>query len=307
VLLLLTTFCWRKTLLSLLLLLLRYTILLCLFPPPFFMNGPPFYLKLTSIRLSPPLSTPLTFLLFFFSDYCGFTGRCCCRPNHALKLHVYESFSNDDGAASNNNNNPTELMYMDRPCKCGQCCSVAPICQQEMMVYRGDLKADGGEPNSSNQIGYIQQPIGGGLLSPTLEVMEREGAQPFATIKAEAICCIGGMCCDHTFTVTDSSGNYMGKIVKERPAGLAQVAKELGTDADNFTLYVPKDMDPTKKANMLAALHLIDYWLFEDEGDFNCDAVNQKCECKICDMYCFGCVCPCKCKCGGNNGGSDSD
>ena len=45
------------------------------------------------------------------------------------------------------------------------------------------------------------------------------------------------MCSDHTFTVTDANGNYMGKIVKERPEGLAQVAKELGTDADNFTLY----------------------------------------------------------------------
>ena len=88
-------------------------------------------------------------------------------------------------------------------------------------INQGDLK-EGGEPDPSQIMGYIKQPVGGGILSPTLEVMEREGADPFATITAEATCCIGGMCCDHTFTVTDTNGNYMGKIVKERPEGLAQ-------------------------------------------------------------------------------------
>mmetsp|Transcript_28590 Transcript_28590/g.47601 ORF Transcript_28590/g.47601 Transcript_28590/m.47601 type:complete len:309 (+) Transcript_28590:113-1039(+) len=230
------------------------------------------------------------------SEYCGFTGRCCCRPNHALTLHLFEPEVSTT----------SEVMYMDRPCKCGQCCACCDICQQEMRVYQGDLKSDN-EPNPNHQIGHIKMPAMGGGFSPTLNVMDREGAEPFATIKANAFCCIGGMCCDHTFEVTDANGNYMGKIVKEKPEGLSQVAKELGTDADNFTIYVPKDMDVQKKANLLAALHLIDYWLFEDEGDFNCDVVNQRCECKICDLYCFGCVCPCKCSCGGGGDGDDGD
>jgi hypothetical protein len=107
------------------------------------------------------------------------------------------------------------------------------ICQQEMKVYQGDLKSDG-QPSPEHLIGYIQQPVLGGMLSPTLNVMEREGADPFATITAESMCFIGGMCCDHTFTVTDANGNYMGKIVKEKPNGLGAIAKELGTDADNL-------------------------------------------------------------------------
>lgn len=57
------------------------------------------------------------------SEYCGLTGRCCCRPNHALQLHVYEEGN--------------EIMWMDRPCKCGQCCACTEICQQEMKVYTG--------------------------------------------------------------------------------------------------------------------------------------------------------------------------
>jgi Scramblase len=163
------------------------------------------------------------------------------------------------------------------------------------------------EPDPNHLIGFIQQPILGGMLSPTLNVMEREGGDPFATITAEATCCIGGMCCDHTFKVEDSNGNYMGKIVKERPEGMAQIAKELGTDADNFTLYLNKDLDVQKKANLLAALHLIDYWLFESEGDFKCDLVNGQCSFKLCDMYCCGAICPYSCVCGGGEGGGDRD
>ena len=89
----------------------------------------------------------------------------------------------------------------------------------------------------------------------------------------------------------------MGKIVKERPGSLAQIAKELTTDADNYTMYFPKEMDVKNKANMLAALHLIDYMFFEDEGDLNLDIRNQKCSYKCCDFYCCGCVLPCKVQC----------
>ena len=198
-------------------------------------------------------------------------------------------------------------MYMDRACKCGGpcCCACAEICQQDMKVYQGDMKQDH-DPDPNHLIGFVQQPMLGGMLSPTLNVMEREGGEPFATITAEAVCCIGGMCCDHTFKVEDANGNYMGKIVKERPEGLGQIAKELGTDADNFTLYLNKDLDVQKKASMLAALHLIDYWLFESEGDFKCDMVNQECSFKCCDIYCLGAICPCSCTCGGGDK-SDND
>lgn len=132
--------------------------------------------------------------------------------------------------------------------------------------------------------------------------MDRDGGD-MATIKANAVCCIGGLCCDHTFMVEDPDGKPMGKLVKERPESLGELAAELASDADIFSMHVNKDIGPEKKATMLAALHLIDYWLFEQEGEVDANAVDQSVQCKICDMYCCGCICPCSCSCGGGGGG----
>merc|ERR1711957_18820 len=78
------------------------------------------------------------------------------------------------------------------------------------------------------------------------------------------------------------------------------------TDADNFTMYVPKELDPKKKAAMLGALHLIDYMFFENGGAANVDLSGimsgemPEVEFKCCDCYCCGCICPCTTSCGGS-------
>ncbi|KAL3938019.1 MAG: hypothetical protein SGBAC_006976 [Bacillariaceae sp.] len=225
------------------------------------------------------------------SELCGCTGRACCRPNHALQLHVYEpSKSNTD-----------ELMVLDRPCKCGQCCAILDICRPEMTVF------EGAEING-NKIGYIKQPVMGGFLSPSLEIMDREeDEEPYATITSNATCCIGGLFCDHTFEVTDKNGNVVGKIVKTKPAGLGEFAKEMASDADVFALELNQNSHLTtkQKANIFAGLYLIDYMFFENEGELNLDAVNKKCSFKCCDLYCCGCVCPCSCNCGGDDDKED--
>lgn len=224
------------------------------------------------------------------SQYCGCncTNRVCCRPNHSLKLHVYLPEVDQEHG----------VMHMDRPCKCGQCCACCGCCRQEMSVYEGEGHAESDE-DPTKMIGYIRQSFMGGGFSPKLNVMSRDGDgdHPMASIKGNMCCCIGGICCDHTFTIKDPSGHKIGKIVKEKPKGLANIAKELTTDADNFTLHVPAGMNPKEKGVMLAALHLVDYMFFENEGDFACDVVNRKCQFKCCDLYCCGCICPCSCKC----------
>merc|ERR1712113_672880 len=142
-------------------------------------------------------------------------------------------------------------------------------------------------------------------FSPQLEVMDRDSDTVIANIQAEATCCIGGLCCDHTFNVEDASGNPIGKITKEAPESMGQYAKEMAGDADNFTFRVNKDLEKEKKAALLAALHLIDYMFFEDEGAVNLDIVNGQCSFKCFDWYCCGCKVPCKCDCGGGDGDGD--
>jgi len=247
----------------------------------------------------------LKFKVVETSEACGFTGCCpsgriCCAPNHQLQLHIFAPELSSSEA----------IMFADRPCKCGQCCSCLPICTQEMTVYSGpDTGPPGGEDNSENQIAYITQPFMGGILSPQLNVMDRaEDGEEIAIIKSNAVCCIGGMCCDQTFEVTSPDGEYMGKIVKEAPEGIADVLKELATDADNFTMYIPKDLDTKKKAALLGSLHLLDYMFFESGGAANVDLTSiaeggcAELNIKCCDMYCCGCLCPCTCTLGGGGG-----
>ena len=64
----------------------------------------------------------LIFRVIEESEYCGFTGRCCCRPNHKFQLHV---FSGGD-----------EVLYFDRGCKCGQCCACAEVCRKKCMFIK---------------------------------------------------------------------------------------------------------------------------------------------------------------------------
>eukprot|EP00934_Nitzschia_sp_Nitz4_P008758 Nitzschia sp. Nitz4//scaffold134_size62860//28918//29778//NITZ4_006326-RA/size62860-processed-gene-0.31-mRNA-1//1//CDS//3329535490//8748//frame0 len=210
------------------------------------------------------------------SEYCC---RVCFRPNHSLELHVFQP----EVSSSH------EVMTFDRPCKCGLCCSLCSICQQEMVITE-----DGAT------IGHVKEPILGGGFSPTLNVMDREDGEPVATVKANAICCIGGLCCDHTFQVVDTqTGSVVGKITKQKPEDLGQLASEIVSDADVFELTMDKGIDPKRKASIFGALHLIDYYLFEQEGEMNVDLLNGNCNFKLCDMFCCGCVLPIGCGCGG--------
>ena len=143
-------------------------------------------------------------------------------------------------------------------------------------------------------VAIVQQPLGGGGFVPTLHVKLAEDADPIATIKG-GCCCVGGNCCDHTFTVSVPEGKgvrdeEIGKIVKEAPHDFEDLVQQGMTDADNFTMSYPKDIDPRLKAAMAAALLLIDYQFFEDEGDCYCNPFRCVCGYKCCVCSMCGCL-----------------
>ncbi|KAJ8599010.1 hypothetical protein CTAYLR_007675 [Chrysophaeum taylorii] len=59
-----------------------------------------------------------------------------------------------------------------------------------------------------------QRPCAGGF-QPRLHVMDRD-QNDVATVTGPC-CCVGGFCCDSTFTVTSPGGQEIGKIVNQRP------------------------------------------------------------------------------------------
>ena len=70
-------------------------------------------------------------------------------------------------------------------------------------------------------------------------------------------------CCGEEFSVFTPDGrNEVGQITKQW-SGYAQ---EAFTDADNFGISFPLDLDVNIKATLLAALFLIDYMYFESMG-----------------------------------------
>lgn len=113
-----------------------------------------------------------------------------------------------------------EIMLIDRPFKCaGLCCTFSDCCAQKASLYAAPTCEQQAKAIPDHLVAIVQQPLGGGGFVPTLNVRLAEGADPIATIKG-GCCCIGGNCCDHTFTVTVPDGDgskEIGSIVKEAP------------------------------------------------------------------------------------------
>ena len=82
----------------------------------------------------------------------------------------------------------------------------------------------------------------------------------------------------------------IGKIIKEAPHDFEDLVQQGMTDADNFTMSYPKDIDPRLKAAMAAALLLIDYQFFEDEGNCYCNPFRCVCGYKCCVCSMCGCL-----------------
>ncbi|XP_066477616.1 uncharacterized protein [Tiliqua scincoides] len=137
-----------------------------------------------------------------------------------------------------------QVIELVRPWKCW-CCWCC-CCLQEL-----EVQAPPGIP-----IGYVKQ-----IWGPCVPVyvLQNEAREDVFKITGPFVGC--GCCKDIQFNVIPVDGvQTVGKIIKN----CGGCVKECFTDADNFTVQFPMNLDVKMKAVMIGACFLIDFMFFED-------------------------------------------
>jgi len=175
------------------------------------------------------------------SDLCM---RICCKAGRGFNMHIVD-----------NSGNP--VLNLVRPFKCfAGCCWCAGACECCSDLIRI-------EDATGNLIGSINQ--NGSCWIPWFDVRDADDSTVF---KIKGPCCVcPGVCCtcDFPFEVLTTGPNKepVGRISKT----YAGFTKELFTDASNFSLTFPGDLDVKMKGVLLGATFLIDMMFFEDNGE----------------------------------------
>ncbi|XP_071798201.1 phospholipid scramblase 1-like [Asterias amurensis] len=140
-----------------------------------------------------------------------------------------------------------EVVHLNRGLRCTSCW--CPCCLQKLEVCS--------PPGTI--IGYVCQSWS--VCFPKFTIQDASGT---TILRIEGPMCTWNLCGDVEFDVLSSDGNTkVGKISKQ----WSGFAKEVFTDADNFGISFPMDLDVKIKAVMLGACFLIDFMFFERSGN----------------------------------------
>lgn len=172
--------------------------------------------------------------VYFAAEDTECCTRICCGPARPFDIKILD-------------NSQREVIHLARPFRCTSC--LCPCFLQEL-----EVTSPPGTP-----IGYVVQKWS--LCAPKFEIQDA-GRNPVLLIEGP-ICTIN-MCGDIEFEVLALDGTTnVGKISKQ----WSGLGKELFTDADNFGITFPMDLDVKIKAVMLGACFLIDFMFFEKSGN----------------------------------------
>jgi len=161
----------------------------------------------------------------------GCCTRQCCGPGRCFDMNITDM-------------QEQEVIHLNRPLRCQACCF--PCCLQEMEV----------SSPPGTVIGTIEQQWS--ILYPRFVIKDQSG-EPVLRIEGPCWTC---SCCgnDVEFEVLSvQTGERVGMISKQWTG----IVKEGLTDADNFGINFPLDLDVKVKATLLGALFLIDFMYFE--------------------------------------------
>uniref|UniRef100_A0A182WKA5 Phospholipid scramblase n=1 Tax=Anopheles minimus TaxID=112268 RepID=A0A182WKA5_9DIPT len=160
-------------------------------------------------------------------------NRMCCGPDRPFDIKILDNYQN-------------EVLHLHRDLRCKSCCF--PCCLQKLEV----------SAPPGNVIGTVVQKWS--LCRPVFDIRDRNN-ETVLTIRGPVCQC--SLCGDVKFAVFTKDGTEVGKVTKQW-TGFVQ---EHFTDADNFGINFPMDLDVRVKATMLGALFLIDYMYFESGGN----------------------------------------
>jgi hypothetical protein len=182
--------------------------------------------------------------VYFAGEESDMCMRQCCGPSRSFTMHITDNFGR-------------EVIRVTRDFKCcagWNCCACSDCCAMEVRV----------EAPVGQTIGFIKQQQS--CLAPTYAVMD---AHMDKVLMIEGPMCIcQGPCCmgDVEFKVMSSDMvHQVGKISKQWTG----LMKEYFTDADNFGVSFPMDLDVRIKASLIGAVFLIDFMFFEQNQNNN--------------------------------------
>lgn len=168
--------------------------------------------------------------------------RNCCGPVRPFDMIIRDNFDN-------------EVIHLFRPLRCQSC--LCPCCLQVLEV----------SSPPGNIIGTIEQDWS--LCNPMFSIKDANGE---LALKIEGPVCTFSICGDVEFKVlSPDCSTEVGKISKQ----WSGLLREAFTDADNFGINFPMDLDVRMKATLLGALFLIDFMFFEKQKNNENDGIGM--------------------------------
>lgn len=169
--------------------------------------------------------------VYFAAEDTDCCTRQCCGPSRPFDIKILDNMQR-------------EVIHLTRPLRCSSCCF--PCCLQELEV----------QAPPGNVVGYVLQKWS--ICKPQFAITT---ATRDTVLLIEGPFCQCNMCGDVEYQVLSPDGaTTVGKISKQWTGLL----KEAFTDADNFGITFPMDLDVKAKATMLGAAFLIDFMFFEE-------------------------------------------
>ncbi|KAJ8274415.1 hypothetical protein COCON_G00090400 [Conger conger] len=168
--------------------------------------------------------------VFYAAEKTDCCTRQCCGPLRPFVMHIQDNYGQ-------------EVITLTRPLNCGSCC--CPCCLQELEV----------QCPPGNPIGYVIQDWHPYLPKYTIQNEQKE-----PVLKIVGPFCSCKCCSDVNFEVKSLDETAMVGTISKQWTGFL---REAYTDADNFGIKFPMDLDVKIKAVMLGACFLIDFMFFE--------------------------------------------